>query len=176
MESSGGNLKSPKQPVRELLVKIESYVTQSTGLSVEISEAGDVQIYQKADDRKIRFSTQDVGDVLNREDREGKAFVQINFTSGKKILLTDALVGFKPEPRANLDLNRLPKVVTTPDLLSVFEAIEEVINAEITNDEEVEVLKEVYQSILSGGESVGFDLKSERVWISRLLIGGRASA
>ena len=26
------------------------------------------------------------------------------------------------------------------------------------------------------GESVGFDLKSERVWISRLLIGGRASA
>ncbi len=143
---------------------------------MEISEAGDIEIYQKADDRKIRFSTQDVNDVLNREDREGKAFVQVNFASGKKILLTDALVGFKPEPRANLDLNRLPKVVTTPDLLSVFEAIEEVINAEITNDEEVEVLKEVYQSILSGGESVGFDLKSERVWISRLLIGGRASA
>lgn len=175
MESVGAYLKSPKQPVKELLVKIESYVTNSTGLSMAINEEF-VEIYQKADDRKIRFHTQDVGDVLNREDREGKAFVQVNFTSGKKILLTDALVGFKPEPRANLDLNRLPKVVTTPDLLSVFEAIEEVINAEITNDEEVEVLKEVYQSILVGGESVGFDLKSERVWISRLLIGGRASA
>ncbi len=141
-----------------------------------ILEDGKIEIHQKADDRKIRFHEEELGDVLNREDREGKAFVQVNFTSGKKILLTDALVGFKPEPRANLDLNRLPKVVTTPDLMSVFEAIEEVINAEITNDEEVEVLKEVYQSILTGGESVGFDLKSERVWISRLLISGRASA
>lgn len=169
-------MKSSKEPVQNLLKKIESYVTQSAGLTISFFEEDQIEIFQKADDRKIRFSATDLGDVLSRQDREGKSFVQVNFVSGKKILLTDALVGFKPEPRANLDLNRLPKVVTTPDLLSVFEAIEEVINAEITNEEEVEVLKEVYQSILSGGESVGFDLKSERVWISRLLISGRASA
>ncbi len=172
----GARLKSPREASQDLLKRIELYISQAKGLSIEVIQDGEIEIYQKTDDRKIRFHPNDLGDVLSREDRDGKSFVQVNFTSGKKILLTEALVGFKPEPRVNLDLTRLPKVVTTPDLMSVFEAIEEVINAEITNDEEVEVLKEVYQSILSGGEAVGFDLKSERVWISRLLISGRASA
>lgn len=162
--------------VQNLIEKIRAFVSQSSGLSLEMTIDGFIDIHQKTDERVIKLKTDDLGDVLAREDKEGKSFIQVNFTSGRKILLTDTLVGFKPEPRASLDLSRLPRVVTTPDLLSVFEAIEEVMSSDSKNSEEITVLKEVYHSILTGGEAVGFDLKSERVWLSRLLTTNRATA
>jgi hypothetical protein len=146
---------------------VKSFTANTTGL-VFIEQGDSIQIVQKADDKKISFLTSELSDVLTREDKEGKTFIQVNFKTGRKILLTDSLVGFKPESRVGLDLTRLPKVVTTPDLLSVFEAIEEILNSDTPNDSEVEVLREVYYSILSGGEAVGFDLQPEKVWLSRL--------
>jgi len=162
--------------VQNLIEKIKLFVSHSSGLACSISDEGFVDIHQKTDERVIKFKCEDLGDVLSREDKEGKSFIQVNFTTGRKILLTDTLVGFKPEPRSSLDLSRLPRVVTTPDLLSVFEAIEEVMSSDSKNNEEITILKEVYHSILIGAEAVGFDLKSERVWLSRLLTSNRASA
>lgn len=160
-----------------LLEKIVEFIGRTPGLEVAILDDGNIDIVQKTDERRIKFHKDLLGDVLDRTDKDGKSFIQVNFMNGRKILLTDALVGFKPEPRTSLDITRLPKVVTTPDLLSVFEAIEEVLNAEAFNPEEIDVLREVYHSILQGGEAVGFDLKPERMWLGRILSSAvRASA
>jgi hypothetical protein len=68
-------------------------------------------------------------------------------------------------------------VVTTPDLVSVFEAIEESLGADNGADQETEILKKVYLAIVTGGEKVGFDLEVERQWLNRLLASKfRASA
>ena len=83
-------------------------------------------------------------------------------------MLTDALVGFKPENVFGLDMSKLPRVVTTPDLISVLEAIEEGLSGDLPQDHEIEILKRVYQSILSGAELAGFELEFERNWIGRL--------
>lgn len=158
-----------------LLDIVKSFVGNTSGLTLKVS--GDsILISQKADDKYLTFLEADLSDVLTREDKEGKTFIQVNFRTGRKILLTDSLVGFKPEARTGLDLTRLPRVVTTPDLLSVFEAIEEILNSDTPNDQELEVLREVYYSILCGGEAVGFDLQPEKVWLSRLMTSKQASA
>jgi hypothetical protein len=174
MEESLG--KSTEEVSPEVYLDIvKNFVSQTSGLSLKLSE-GRVEIVQKTDEKRIAFDSSIMDDVLTREDKEGKTFIQINFRSGRKILLTDSLVGFKPEPRSGLDLERLPRVVTTPDLLSVFEAIEEIIHSETPNDQEVDILREVYYSILSGGEAVGFDLQPERVFLTRLMTSRKASA
>jgi hypothetical protein len=33
---------------------------------------------------------------------------------------------------------------------------------------ELEVLKNVYEAVLKGGESIGFDLKTERDWVTQI--------
>jgi hypothetical protein len=77
-------------------------------------------------------------------------------------------VGFKPFEVTGLDMSKIPRVVTTPDLMSVFEAIEESLSSEDGIDMELDILRKVYQSILIGGEMAGFDLKFERKWMDRL--------
>lgn len=133
-------------------------------------------ISQNTDGKEIRVSLPEVSEVLHRADGDGKPFLQINFNSGVKVLVTDQLIGFKPSEIFGLDMSRLPKVVTTPDLLSVGEAIEEALASE-TPEHEVEILRKVYQSILLGAERIGFDLPFERAWATRLLSSRfRASA
>lgn len=124
-------------------------------------------IEQKIDKKRISINNFDLDEVLFREDEAGKPFLQVNFVSGKKILITETLVGFRPLGLFGLDMEKLPKVVTTPDIQSVFEAIQETLES---NDlpEELDVLRKVYDSVLCGGESVGFDLKEERKILARL--------
>jgi hypothetical protein len=145
----------------DLLSIIEDFIAKSQGLQLEKETSGSLAISQKGDSKKIKVKLTDLVDVLARKDAEGKEFVQVNFITGKKILLTDQLIGFKPFPVPDLDVSKLPKVVTTVDLLSVFEAIED-------STEEADTLKKVFQSILMGGEDVGFDLTTERTWLRRL--------
>lgn len=155
---------------------ILNYVEASKGLSGKVSETGKVQVRQEVDGKLFAFYAFEVSEVLHRADSEGKAFLQLNFKNGNKVLLTETLVGFKPIETFGLDMGRLPKVVTTPDLLSVFEAIEEAMGSE-GSEHEVEILKKVYQAILSGGEKIGFDLEFERRWINRLMASkSRATA
>ncbi len=140
-----------------------TYIDSVEGLSYKV--LGDViEVCQKVDQKVLQIEMLNITEVLNRDNKGGNPFIQINFTSGKKILLTESLIGFKPRAVEGLDLKRLPKVVTTPDLLSVFEAIEEAVNtgAEVG---EINMLKRVFSAILTGGEDIGFDLKREKYWI-----------
>lgn len=148
---------------------ILNFVDASKGLRAKINESGWVQIFQELDKKVFSFSSQEVSEVLHRADSEGKPFIQVNFQNGSKVLLTETLVGFKPLETLGLDMSRIPKVVTTPDLVSVFEAIEESMGADNGVDHEVEILKKVYTAIISGGEKVGFDLSAERSILNRLL-------
>lgn len=151
------------------LDSILNYVDSSRGLRAEICESGIVQIAQEVDGKVFSFKSHDIAEILHRVDADGKPFIQLNLKGGHKVLFTESLIGFKPVETLGLDLSRIPKVVTTPDLLSVFEAIEESMGSESGPDSEIEILKKVYFSILAGGEQVGFDLSYERKWLNRLL-------
>lgn len=146
------------------LKALSDYVATTQGLSYKVLDTENVEIHQLTDKKTIKFELTAVSDVLSRSDSDGQPFIQVNFKTGKKILLTGSLIGFKPAPILGLDLNKLPKVVTTPDLISVFEAIEDAVTMKAST-EELETLKKVFNSILAGGELIGFDLAQERQWL-----------
>jgi hypothetical protein len=155
---------------------ILDYVENSQGLTAKVTDSGKVQVQQDIDGKVFLFTIAEVSEVIPRTDSEGKSFIQINFRDSNKVLFTDTLIGFKPVDTLGLDMSRIPKVVTTPDLMSVFEAIEDALSTE-TAENEIEILKKVYYAILSGAEKVGFDLGFERRWITRLMASTfRASA
>lgn len=151
------------------LDNILNYVDSSKGLRAKVSESGGIEITQDIDGQGFTFHMQDIVEVLNRSDFEGKPFIQLNFKNNNKVLLTETLIGFKPTEILGLDMARLPKVVTTPDLKSVYEATEEALSSDSSSDHEVEVLKKVFLAILGGGEKVGFKLSKERFWANRLI-------
>lgn len=157
---------SPKPPM--LLEEVLNFVEKSTGLSSNLTDGRFVAIHQSIDGKVFQFKKADLSEVLSRVDGDGRDFIQVNFSSGTKVLFTDTLVGFKPKETFGLDMGKIPKVVTTPDLLSVFEAIEESVSSE-TPDHEIEILRKVFQAILHGGETAGFDLSFERRWLIRLV-------
>lgn len=153
----------------KLLEQIFKYVDSTESLSfVECDLSDYFIIEQKVDNRQIKVNKFDVEDVLTRIDEEGQEFLQVNFVSGKKILLTKKLVGFRPLTMFGLDMDKLPKVVTTPDIMNIFEAIQESLCHEDGTWEELEVLRKVYDSVVCGGESVGFDLNEERALFARI--------
>ena len=151
------------------LEQIFKYVDCTESLSFIESDLADyIVIEQKVDKRRITVSKFDVEEVLQRTDEDGQDFLQVNFVSGKKILLTKKLVGFRPLTMFGLDMDKLPKVVTTPDIMNIFDAIQESLCHEDNSWEELEVLRKVYDSVVCGGESVGFDLNQERSLFSRI--------
>lgn len=149
-------------------LQITDFVIKSTGLRTKPVVEGKIQIAQNTDGKAIAFNIDDLEEVVPRIDSDGHVFLQVNFLNGKKILLTQNLIGFKPVPSRGLDLAKLPKVVTTPDLLSVVEAIEDSITAAPAEVEEIEILKRVFDSVLKGAEAVGFDITPERLWLQSL--------
>lgn len=153
---------------------ILDFIDNSQGLKAQVNEMGRVSILQEADSKVFTFQIHEISEVLNRKDSDARPFVQINFQDARKVLLTENLIGFKPRETLGLDMSRIPRVVTTPDLVSVYEAIEDSMGSE-AHDHEVEILKKVFLAILNGGESVGFDLSFEKKWLTRLL-ASRAKA
>jgi hypothetical protein len=166
-ESLGGSEMSDKPS--QLLVEVVNFVEKSSGLQCDLTENGTVRIHQSLDGKTFHFDAINLSEVLQRTDGEGKAFIQVNFVNGHKVLFTDTLVGFKPRDTYGLDMTKIPRVVTTPDLVSVFEAIEEGLSSDSASEYEIEVLKRVYSAILLGGEAAGFELNFERRWMGRLL-------
>lgn len=153
----------------KLLEQIFDYVKKTDSLSFATSELADYFIIeQKIDKRRITVNKFEVEEVLSRTDEDGQEFLQVNFVSGKKILITQKLVGFRPLTMFGLDMDKLPKVVTTPDIMNIFDAIQESLCHEDNSWEELEVLRKVYDSVVCGGESVGFDLNQERALFSRI--------
>ncbi len=133
------------------------------------NEVSTLKILQKVDSREFPVLISRIQEVLTRKDSENKVFLQINFDESKKILVTDNLIGFKPANLPSLDLSKLPRVVTTPDIQSVVFAIEETLSNETTLYEEFDVLRRVFESVLQGAEDVGFQMAPERLWLKRLL-------
>lgn len=163
--------------MNQMLDEILQFVDGSSGLRSLSANTGTVAVVQKVDSKTFKFDSTHLSEVLRRTDADGKSFLQINFSNGSKVLFTDTLVGFKPRETVGLDMSKIPRVVTTPDLVSVYEAIEESLSAENPPEHEVEILKKVFVSILHGAESVGFDLNEEKGWIGRLTAApNRASA
>jgi len=153
----------------KFLEQIFKYVDSTENLSFVESDLADYFIIeQQVDQRRITVSKFDVEEVLSRTDEEGQEFLQINFVSGKKILLTQLLIGFRPLTMFGLDMDKLPKVVTTPDIMNIFDAIQESLCHEDNSSEELEVLRKVYDSVVCGGESVGFNLDEERALFARI--------
>lgn len=159
----------------EHLLQINDFVAKSSGLRASL-QGLDLEILQCTDGKAIAFPITELEEVISRVDSDGHTFLQVNFNSGKKILLTQNLIGFKPQPARGLDLTKLPKVVTTPDLLSVVEAIEDSISIDPNQGDELDVLKKVFDAVMKGAEAVGFDTTSERVWMQSLVRNPKASA
>lgn len=149
--------------------EIKDFVQHSSGLGLQATDIGMILVQQNLDGKSFQFHCHEIEDVLKRTDSDGRPFIQVNFVSGYKVLFTDTLVGFKPRETLGLDMSRVPKVVTTPDLLRVGEAIEDSLASDHPEEHEFELLKKVYQAILFGGERVGFDLSQEKRHFARLL-------
>ena len=157
----------------EMLSQIAKFVSRSPGLEAGTGVArahADLLVRQSVDGKELLIAAPALEDVLLRVDADGRDFIQVNFTSGGKILLTGALIGFKPARLSGLASARLPKVVTTPDIVSVFEAIQDSLHlaeAGLAADD-LPLLRHVFEAVLSGGEEAGFDLRQERQWLSRI--------
>ena len=132
----------------------------------------DLEITQKEDLKFIRFKLEMIERVIERVDYDGSQFIQINFTSGLKLLVTRNLIGFKPYEVVGFDTSKIPKVVTTVDLSSITKAIEDMSDDTDSVDSltEMEVLRKVYQSILFGALAVGFEMRSEKDWFTNYLL------
>ena len=147
---------------------ISTFVNKVTGLDGKFAREW-YTIIQKVDQKSLSFCYSHIDEAILRDDSKGESFLQVNFRDGRKILITENLIGFKPFSIPYLDMNYLPKVVTTPDLKSVLETIEDSLSSDNVHKVELDVLRKVFASILEGGHSVGFDLKEERVWLERVI-------
>jgi hypothetical protein len=144
------------------------FVERSSGLKSTVTDPTRIGLLQVMDRKTISIPVSELEEVLFRSDTEGRDFIQVNMSNGKKILLTDTLIGFKPVALKGLDSTKLPRVVTTPDIMSVFEAIEDSLHSSAIEAEEIKVLKRIYEAVVAGGEAVGFDLSTERSWVARI--------
>lgn len=153
---------------------ITTFLLKVNGFETSFLDEWRVSILQKADRQRILLDGRELETTIRRTDEMGREFIQVNFLGGAKILLTDDLIGFKPLPSpqyTQMNLSRLPKVVTTPDLISVIEAMDDAIAKSTSGfiEEEIKVLKCLYESIVAGAERVGFDLRFEKTWIAPFL-------
>ena len=165
-----------------LLDRIVEFAESSSGLEVAdpiASPSGasaTLVLRQRLDGHAIEVPATRLNDILMRTDSDGRDFVQVNFDDGTKILITDRLIGFKPVVRdgapgnrLQTSLSKLPKVVTTPDIISVLEAIEDAIDSE---DCELQMLRDLFEAIIRGAESVGFNVAREKTLMAPYLAAG----
>lgn len=155
--------------------EIVNFLDCAKGFSFKIN-GKIIEITQVEDKKVISFSLDNVEKVLSRQDFDGSVFLQVNFQSGLKVLVTKHLVGFKPTELTGFDSQKIPKVVTTVDLKSVVKALEDTYDEDnYQTDVELEVLTKVYHSILLGAEAIGFDMTTERNWYIRSMLNRKAA-
>ena len=156
---------------------IDNFLKESEGLLfTEGADKAVCEIHQIHDKKLISFKKDQIKNILRRKDLNDESFLQVDFLNGPKILLTQSLVGFSPAQCAGLDMKRLPKVVTTLDLLNVIEAIESSVYGQDRYEEKLEDVKLFFESIAVGAETIGFSLAGERLWVEKLLNRSRPDA
>ena len=126
-------------------------------------------ILQNYDKKSLCLSAESIEKVLERVDQKGELFLQINFKNRKKIILTEEFIGFAPAGCVGLFSQKLPKVVTTADLLNVIDAIEGSVYGTEQYQESLSDVKLFFEAIASGAESIGFDLTGERLWVEKII-------
>ena len=147
---------------------IEGFLSEGKKLSLIDKEDGKITLLQSYDKKTISFYEEDVEKILERKDQNGERFLQINFKTGKKILITSEFIGFPPTSYSKEGNKKLPKVVTTADLLSVIEAIESSIYGPDQYQESLYDVRLFFEAIAGGAESAGFSLTGERLWVEKL--------
>ena len=165
-------MKKPNERVNsDNMNEIINFLESTRYVKFEFDQTS-LRVTQNEDQKAITFRFSDVEKVLARTDFDGSQFIQINFHNKTKILITK-----KPLELVGFDASKIPKVVTTVDLNSVFKAIEDLTDGEDTYQTatELEVLKKVYQSIMLGAEQVGFEMKTEKQWFSAFLLNPLAA-
>lgn len=164
------------QAYDQTMNEIINFLDCSKGFKYSLQNT--VVCVEQTEDKKImNFDLNNVEKVLTRQDFDGSHFLQVNYNDGHKILITKNLIGFKPLEYPGFDSAKIPKVVTTVDLKSVKKAIEDTYEDDgIEAEVELEVLKKVFQSILTGAETVGFDMNIEKQWFLRNLLNTSAAS
>lgn len=156
--------------------EIVNFLDCSSGFNYSL-QGTELCVTQSEDQLKMKFDFNHVEKILTRQDFDGTHFLQVNFLSGAKILVTKNLIGFKPTELPGFDSTKIPKVVTTVDLKSVKRAIEDTYEDETPESQvELEVLKKVFQSILTGAEQIGFDMSQEKNWFFRSMLNHTAAS
>ena len=148
---------------------IVDFISQCRGLRFLESGEDEMIICQRVDEKSFTFKASQIEEVLSRTDVKNESFLQINFCDGRKVIFTDNLIGFKPAVQASLDMKRLPKVVTTPDLISFIEVLEDSLHDNDVTLDEIEDVSQYFNSVLLGAEAIGFNLTCERIWMARIL-------
>ena len=165
-EKTNPSFPIPKENPKSI---IENFLSYSKKLSlIKRGESGKITLLQNHDKKTLSFDESDIEKVLARKDYNGEAFLQVNFKNGKKILLTNEFIGFSPAACSEINTKKLPKVVTTADLLSVIEAIESSLYGTDQYQESLYDVKLFFEAIASGAESIGFNLTGERLWVEKL--------
>lgn len=152
-----------------LAQSIVNFISQTRGLRLLESGINELTISQSIDGKYLTINTNNLSEVLTRQDSQQDNFLQVNFLNGKKVILTDSLIGFKPMIYSDLDMDRLPKIVTTPDLISFIEVLEDSLYDTKVSINEIKDVNQYFKSVLMGAEVIGFNLICERIWIARLL-------
>lgn len=165
---AGGILRQQQEDTNKskLVDLIINFIHLSKGLKYKQANSQELSIMQSVDGKKLSIPISNIEEVITRTDSDGMNFLQVNLLHNKKILITDNLIGFKPLIKNSLDVSKLPKVVTTRDLISIYEAIEETIRESLIDyGSEINLLKNVFESVLAGAEDIGFDLSLEKQWM-----------
>lgn len=166
-EKTNPSFPIPKDKPKDI---IESFLSRTQKIFlIKKGEDKKITLFQSYDKKTLSFYESDIEKVLERKDYNGEVFLQVDFKNGKKILLTHEFIGFSPAVCSDMKTKKLPKVVTTADLLSVIEAIEGSLYGTDRYQESLHDIKLFFETIASGAESVGFDLSGERLWLERLL-------
>ena len=165
-EKTNPSFPIPKENPKSL---IEEFLSKNAKLSLLKEEGEKMTLMQSYDKKTLSFYESDIEKVLKRRDHNGESFLQVNFKNGKKVLLTNEFVGFPPAVCSGIPVGRLPKVVTTADLLSVIEAIEGSLYGTDQYQESLYDVKLFFEAIAGGAETAGFSLTGERLWFEKLL-------
>ena len=165
-ENTNPSFPIPKDDTKTI---IATFLSEANKLSILNDKDDRITLLQSHDKKTISFYFADIEKILERKDHKGQNFLQLNFKSGKKALLTHEFVGFPPAVGVGINVYKLPKVVTTADLLSVIEAIESSVYGSDQYQESLYEAKMFFESIAAGAESIGFDLTGERLWVEKLL-------
>ncbi len=150
--------------------KVVEFIRGTSGLDCQVLETGNIEISQKLDGKRILLNEENIISVIPRLDHKDDPFIQVNFLDGRKILLTDQLIGFKPVLIEGINTENLPKVVATPDLIGLFEAMEDCLDGRVENFPTILELRQAFLAIVEGGEAIGIDLAQEKLWLKHISI------